>query len=404
MAGGDAAHTATAAGPPPPYRQAWATRVDESGPIAGPVVAGDSVVVVGPDGVAALAADTGKVQWKRPRTPGPIAPAAIEKELVLYAEGNDARSAVVAAPLDGGEEVWRLPTGSPMVGGATVAGGAAYLSGRNGKVYAVVVETGDREWTFEAAGRVATPPAVSNGTVLVIAEGFKSGRATVHALDARTGEEEWRFSPDRVTVGASALTVADDTVVFGLGDLRVYALDLRTGRERWSARSRAPFSPGMAPSFDDDVLIGDQLGRLYRLTAASGEERWVFRLPGNLLTGSPAVAGETGVIGDESGQISAIDLRAGHLVWKEQLSRTAVSSVAIAEDRIYVASDGRVVSLAGDREGVLLDEPSPTTLFWGRAILNFAVAFAALLFGILAMFRWILRGRVERPGQAGSSN
>jgi outer membrane protein assembly factor BamB len=402
MAGGDAAHTATATGPPPPYRQAWATRVGESGPIAGPVVAEGSVVVVGPNSVTALAADTGNVRWKRPRTPGPIAPAAIENELVLYAEGNGARSAVVAAPLGGGEEVWRLPTRSPVVGGATVVGGAAYLSGRNGAVEAVVMESGDREWSFEAAGRVATPPAVSNGTVLVMAEGFKSGRATVHALDASTGEEEWRFSPDRITVGASALTVADDTVVFGLGDLNVYALDLRTGRERWSARSRAPFAPRMAPSFDRAVLIGDQLGRLYRLTAASGEEQWVFRLPGNLVTGSPAVAGGTGVIGDASGQMSAIDLRTGHLVWKEQLSRRALSPVAIAENRIYVASDGRVISLVGDREGVLLDEPSPTTLFWGRAILNFAFAFAALLLGILAIFRWALRGRVRRPGQAES--
>ncbi len=321
MAGGDAAHTGTAAGPPPPYRHEWATRIDKSGPIAGPVVADGHVVVVSPDGVTALASDTGEVKWKRPRTPGPLAPAAIEKELVLYPEGNGAQSAVVAAALDGGQEVWRLHTGSPMVGGAAVADGAAYLSGRNGTVHAVAVESGDREWSFEAAGRVAAPPAVSNGTVLVMAEGFKSGRATVHALDARTGEEEWRFSPERVTVGASALTVADDAVVFGLGDLRVYALDLRTGRERWSARSRAPFTPRMAPSFDHEVLIGDQLGRLYRLVAASGQERWVFRLPGNLLAGSPGVTGETGVIGDESGQISAIDLRTGHLVWKEQLSQ-----------------------------------------------------------------------------------
>jgi outer membrane protein assembly factor BamB len=399
MPGGDAAHTGTAAGPAPPYRQEWATRIDESGPIAGPVVADGSVVVVGPDGVAALAADNGEVKWKRPRTPGPPAPAAIEKELVLYPEGNGEQSAVVAAAVGDGQEVWRLQTGSPMVGGATVAGGAAYLSGRNGTVHAVAVESGDRQWSFEAAGRVATPPAVANDTVLVMAEGFKSGRATVHALDARTGEEEWRFSPERVTVGASALTIADNAVIFGLGDLRVYALDLSSGRERWAARSRAPFTPRMAPSFDDDVLIGDQLGRLYRLAAASGEERWVFRLPGNLLAGSPAVSGETAVIGDETGQISAIDLRTGHLVWKQQLSQGALSPAAIAEDRIYVASDdGRVLSLVGDRQGVLLDEPSPTTLFWGRALLSFVVAFAGLLFGIVAIFRCVFRVRAEQPG------
>jgi outer membrane protein assembly factor BamB len=404
MIGGDPLHTGTASGPPPPYRRLWETPVDESGPVSGPVVAGGSVVVVTPDSVIALASETRTVNWERPREPGPVAPAAIGEGLVVYPEGSGEEAAVVGASLQDGDEVWRFATRSPVTGGATIADGLAYLSDRDGTVRAVTVATGESEWRFEAAGRVDSPPAVSGDLVVVAAEGFKSGRAAVHALDARSGEEEWRFSPERIAIGASTVSISNDLAVVGLGDLRTHALEVRTGTARWSARSRAPFSPRMAPSFGGDVLIGDRLGYLYLLDGVSGDERWIFRVPGSLMTASPAIAGSTALIGDSSGQLSGIDLASGHLIWKEQLGERPLGPIAIAEDRIYVTSeDGRVIALVHDRGGVLVDEASPTTLFWGRAILNFAVAFTAMLLGIVGFFRWILRRReASAPGQTGS--
>lgn len=393
IVGGDPAHAGVAEGPPAPYRQIWSTAIGDPGPVAGPVVLGDLVVVVAQHGVVALSAETGEIRRELRRVPGPTGPAAVDSELLIYGEGSGL-DAYLRASQEDGEGGWRYETKSPVVGGVTVDDGRAYVGGRDGNVHAIDLETGEAVWTFVAPGRVETPPAVAENLVLFVAEGFKSGRATAYALDARTGKEEWSFTPEGVALGASAVAVGDELAVFGLGDLKVHALELETGLERWSAPSRAPFSARMVPAFGEDVLIGDRVGHLYRLDATSGQERWVFRVPGGLLTGGPVAIGTTAVTGDASGQVSAIDLDSGHLVWKRRISDRSVPGIAVAGDRIFVSSaDGSVVALEHDPRGVLLDEASPTTLFVGRAVLNFVVAFAPLLVALVTLFRWVGRRR-----------
>jgi outer membrane protein assembly factor BamB len=397
MVGGDPSHTGVAEGPPAPYRKVWSTRISDPGTVAGPVVQGGSVVVVAAEAVVALSAETGEIQWETAREPGPTGPAAIDGERVVFAEGTGARAVVTSVNLNDGAESWHFDTKSPVVGGVTVEGGLAYVGSRDGKVRALDVESGDEEWSFDASGRAETPPAVAQNLVLVIAEGFKTGRATAHALDVRTGKEEWSFSPEGVAIGASAAAVGENLAVFGLGDLKVHALELESGRERWSGPSRAPFSARMVPAFGDDVFIADRLGHLYRFDATTGEEIWVFRVPGSFLTGAPALIASTVIAGDTSGQVSAIDLDSGHLVWKEDISARPVPGISVAGDRIFVSSaDGSVLGLEHDPRGSLLDEASPTQLFVGRAVLNFAGAFVFLLIVLVTLFRWVGRRRGVR--------
>lgn len=394
MVGGDPAHTGTAEGPPAPYRRVWSTKISDPGPLAGPVVLNGSVVVVAREKVVALSSETGGIQWEAARDPGPAGPAAIDGERVVYAEGTGTDAVVTAVGLKDGKETWSLETKSPVVGGVTVDDGLVYVGGRDGTVHALDLDSGDEEWSFDASGRVETPPAVAEGLVLLVAEGFKTGRATAYALDVRTGKEKWSFSPEGIALGASAVAVGDDLAVFGLGDLKVHALELETGRERWSGRSRGPFSARMVPAFSDDVLIGDRTGHLYRLDEASGREVWVFRVAGGFLTGNPVLVGTTAVAGDASGQVSAIDLDSGHLVWKEKVGSRPVPGIAVGGDRIFVSSeDGSVLALEHDPRGILLDEASPTTLFVGRAILNFVLAFASLLLALVTLFGWVRRRR-----------
>jgi hypothetical protein len=53
------------------------------------------------------------------------------------------------------------------------------------------------------------------------------------------------------------------------------------------------------------------------------------------------------------------------------------------------------VALEHDPEGDLLAEPSPTTLFLGRALLNFAVAALVLGGAMILLVRWLGSGRME---------
>ena len=397
MVGGDPSHTGVADGPSAPYRQVWSTKIGDPGPTAGPVVHDGTVVVVANEAVVGLSADTGDILWESTRESGPAGPAAIDGDRVVYAEGTGADGALTAVSLDDGSESWSFDTKSPVVGGVTVDGGVAFLGSRDGKVRAVAVDSGVEAWSYDAAGRVETPPAVTEGRVLPVAEGFKTGRATAYALDARTGEEEWSFSPPGVALGASAAAVGGSLAVFGLGDLQVHAVDIDSGRESWSSRSRAPFSARVVPAFGDDVLIGDRLGHLYRLDGQTGNEIWVFRVPGSFQTGSPIVIGSTVVAGDASGQVSGIDFDSGRLVWKLKVSTRPVPGISVAGDRIFVSTaDGSVLALDHDPGGALLDEPSPTTLFVGRAVLNFVVAFVVLVVVLVALFRWVGRRRSRR--------
>jgi outer membrane protein assembly factor BamB len=104
MAGGNPAHTGVAGAPPAPYRQVWSTKIGEPGPIAGPVVQSETVVVVAEGRVVGLSTETGEIQWEVRRLPGPPGPAAIEAERVVYAEGMGADGAVTAVSLNEGEE------------------------------------------------------------------------------------------------------------------------------------------------------------------------------------------------------------------------------------------------------------------------------------------------------------
>jgi eukaryotic-like serine/threonine-protein kinase len=395
MVGGDPSHSGSVAGPPAPYRRIWSTKIGDGG-IAGPVVQEGTVVALAGDKVVALSVDDGAVLWEMTREPGPAGPAAIEGDVVVFAEGTGREGAVVAVGFEDGQEHWRVETRSPVAGGVTVSDGVGFFGARDGTVRAIDLESGDERWTFDASGRVETAPAVGDGLVVVVAESFKTGRATAYALQESTGDEEWSFSPNGVALGASPVAVGNGLAVFGLGDLNVHAIELDSGRERWSTRSRAPFSARMVPALPDDGFIADRGGNLYRLDGSSGEEGWLFRVPGSLLTGSPVVGSTSVIVGDRSGQVSAIDIQSGHLVWKDTKSEGSIQGIAASTDGLFVTSgDGSVTAFEHDPQGALLDEASPTTLFVGRAVLNFVAAFIALMALLFLLFRWVGR-RPER--------
>ncbi len=407
MAGGDPEHTAATEGPAPPYREAWPrpARLQDQRLVAGPVVGSDLVVVVAEESVVALDPATGEELWPVERARGPAGPAVLVGDLVVFGEGSGDEAEAVAVAREDGEERWRVNTGSPFPGGATAADGRIFLGTRAGELLALEAEDGSVAWRFDVEGRIEGPPAVAGGRVFVAANDPDGRRGSAYAVDADTGEREWRFEVEGSsatelatgrTIGWSAVSAGDGLVFLGAGDQQVRALDAEDRREEWSAAARAPFGPGQVPALPGDLVIADFIGDVYRLDRETGEELWIFRVPGILATGSQAVVGGAVVVGDESGQVSAIDLESGLLVWKRDLGEARIDAVAADSDRVYVASrGGAVVALEHDPQGVLLEESSPTTLFPGVALLNYAAAFAIVMAALLLLFRVLSRGRRE---------
>jgi polyvinyl alcohol dehydrogenase (cytochrome) len=94
-------------------------------------------------------------------------------------------------------------------------------------------------WTASMSGPVVTGVTVSDGILF-----FGDWAGSFHALDARTGAENWNaflgMAPEPAdpscnpSIGVSAQPVVDgDTVYAAGGDSAVYALDRNTGEVRW---------------------------------------------------------------------------------------------------------------------------------------------------------------------------
>jgi eukaryotic-like serine/threonine-protein kinase len=412
MAGGDARHSGTAEGPAPPYRTAWTARLEGEGRLEGPVVSGQAVVVVGSGSVMALDAASGRVRWEAERQEGPAGSPAVAGDLLIHTTGRDAGTALVARRIDDGREEWRVFAGGAIPGGLAVDGPRAYAATRAGRVLAVDAATGEEEWRFRAAGVVGTTPAVLDELVLISAQNRSTGTSTLHAVDSGTGQEEWRFSPPATQPSAATSPAAGEGLAFaGLSDGRVHAFDVRTGTERWSGRplplvtAFGPFVPSGVPAAsgsDGTGLYLPGVARLVRLEPATGRERWSYQLPDLIEASSPSLSGSYALLGDASGLAAAIDVRSGLLVWKRRLGPGPVGPFAVTPDRLFVSAgreDGVVVALEHDPEGALLSEESPTVLDPIRAGLNFVAAALALGVLLVLLFRGpgLLRRRSGEP-------
>ncbi|MGH2691344.1 MAG: PQQ-binding-like beta-propeller repeat protein [Actinomycetota bacterium] len=406
MAGRDAAHSGTAAGPAPPYRVAWERQVGGGGPATGVAVTDEAVVAVTREGVLALDPADGEVLWERGRSPGSAGVPAISGDLVLHARSEGVSGQVAARDLASGDLVWQATLGSTPAGGPTVAGNTAIVGTGQGEVVALDLADGEVAWRYRTAGGVAGPPAVADGVVVASSYRGSSGESTVYGLDLAGGEEGplWQLSPGAVGP-PSAPAIGESLAYVGISDLNVRAVDLAEGSEVWTSRSRDGFGPRQVPVAGEALVLADRT-HVYRLDPENGEELWTFRLAdllavgegrvNTLLASSPAISGRTVLLGSGDGMLSGIDLDSGHRVWRRDLGSGPVGPVAVAGERIYAVTlgeGGSVVALEHDPAGRLLDEVSPTVLFVDRALLNFAAAAAGVAAALLLLFRFALRPR-----------
>ena len=220
---------------------------------------------------------------------------------------------LVALHAGNGTTAWEanLPGGVYMAQ-PTVHDGVVYVGTENGTFHAVSLDNGSAIWTFEREGRFRGTPLVVDGSIYIIRgiyEGFIAKEGFLLALDTDGG---LLWERDIGTTGSSP-AVLDDTVVVGSsGGLRAFT--------------------------------------------TSGEAMWYFQ-DGGTVTSSPAVAGDriyfiTNVNDPLAGlHTSVYALHAdGYEDWRKELRphNWALSSVAIADGRIYVATDAGWVYSLGD--------------------------------------------------------
>lgn len=116
-------------------------------------------------------------------------------------------------------------------------------------------------------------------------------------------------------------TVAEGTLVYVRIKGSVYAVDARTGQVQW--RKSVGLGLDSHPlrledSVNSDVLIAEsELGRIGRLIGESGKPRWIVEVGQSLLI--PQIDAQDIVLSTHSGTVTCLDSVSGNVKWTKQL-------------------------------------------------------------------------------------
>ncbi|WP_449267425.1 outer membrane protein assembly factor BamB family protein [Haloarchaeobius iranensis] len=253
-----------------------------------------------------------------------------------------------------------------------VENGLVYIggSGDPGLVHAIELRSGEQQWEFEPAGYLSSAPALVDGTLY-----FGTWGKQFYALDAESGDVLWNTEVGH-RFGSSSPAVVDGSVYvgsYGDGPLVVsgsedeeefeapamFALDTESGEIQWrydqfGDRSQIGSSPAVA---DGRVYFGAE-ETLYALDSEAGDEVWTRNVPSHP-DSSPAVVDGTVYYGgptlSDSGppaQLTALDAASGDTNWTADLDDISFrSSPAVADGTVYVAASSRRVCTGAGGDG-----------------------------------------------------
>lgn len=154
-----------------------------------------------------------------------------------------------------------------------------------------------------------TGTVVHRGTVYFGVR-FDSKGSAVYAVDAWTGEVQWKFS--RVN-GPKTPAVFKDTVYVLGGGGQMYALEAGTGKVFWEFKAGGPARPPVVANRTVYVSEGGGDGKLYALDALTGNEQWVLSPE----SGPSKVAVSRGTVYfGGNNEVYAVDATDGSIRWR----------------------------------------------------------------------------------------
>jgi alcohol dehydrogenase (cytochrome c) len=245
-----------------------------------------------------------------------------------------------------------------------VVEGVMYVSGPDGKVWAIDAVTGEELWRYKHAspfdtslccGNVNRGVAVGHGKVYMY-----TLNAHVIALDAQTGEKVWDTTNGDVRAGESgsaAPLIVKDMVVVGSagGEFGVRghldAFDAQTGERRWRCYTvPKPGEPG-SETWPDDGEAWQRGGANCWITPTYDPELELL-FQG---TGNPAPDFDGGVRpGDNlyTDSTVAIDVNTGEIRWHYQFTPHDLWDYdSTMENVLFDAPDGRKLLAHADKNG-----------------------------------------------------
>jgi len=170
--------------------------------------------------------------------------------------------------------------------------------------------------------------------------------AGLHAVEPRTGQIVWSFTDGAATIPSSAVS---DGIVYtpSNGITALKPIPQSAGPEiLWNV---GRLKPGTASPvvYDGKLYLLNNAGVLVCAQLNKGDVDWQLRVPGPF-SGTPVAAGGHLYLFNEKGVgIVVKPTDGGEIVSENDLGEVILCTPAIADDAIYVRSDGHLWKIAG---------------------------------------------------------
>jgi outer membrane protein assembly factor BamB len=222
----------------------------------------------------------------------------------------------------------------------TVAAGRYCLGTEDGTLLALELVSGELAWDRVLGGGEMAHALATDGERLFVGcedvRPIPTRGEPLLALDARTGEEIWRFATDAHSLSAAA--AERGTIHFTTSEGSLHAVDATNGKQRWVAEHPlwGPSPPAVAEGV---VCAGGRGEMVVAYDAQDGRELWRFEADG-WFASQPLIRDERiyAVCWDD--HLYVLDTRSGSLLWKHKGERGKglTTPAAVGHGSVFVGS------------------------------------------------------------------
>jgi len=240
---------------------------------------------------------------------------AIDSENVYAA---DYSGTLYAFDLEDGDQLWSTDFVEPITSGVVVAGDDLFIATEDGALHSVTKE-GELQWSQPLSSESIAPVVVDSEQVYV-----RTVDGHLTALSRESGQQNWTYEaalPVLTVHGTGAPILVNELVASGFANGKLIAVDRELGIPRWDVRLAIPEGRSElerlvdldgTPLLDNDVIYGTAYHGKLAALAANGKPTWDAEVSSYF---GPAIGlGNVYVVTDED-HVQAYDQLNGASVW-----------------------------------------------------------------------------------------
>jgi len=284
---------------------------------------------------------------------------AVFAEWGTYHGGEDLRGVSEMAFPETPELVWRYNAGGAVYRTPVSDGTQMFFSTQKGQVIAIDMK-GSEIWKknfmrtnddgAEVPVRFEAPLACGDGMVLA-----GTTRGTLHALDAGTGVEKWRYETGGIIAGSPNFSGTNGVVVIDQAEGALHCLKLDSGELLWKTEGveRCDGSAGIG---NGRIVFGSCASALHVYSVVGGKHLKDIEIGGDgQVAGGAVIDGNLIFAGTRDGSLICADAEAGDIVWSsDEAEDQTFSTPAVTEETVVYSSDDGFVYAVGRQEGNLI--------------------------------------------------